>query len=81
MPSEGPSVPPSGAGPGGIAPAQPREGRDRIVSLPPTIRRRLPNGDPYDIDAAIERLTQLLAADENTPRVDVPPGFYINILV
>jgi len=37
--------------------------------------------DPHDIEAAIERLTQLLAADTDGPRMDVPPGFYLNILV
>jgi hypothetical protein len=37
--------------------------------------------DPHDIEAAIERLTRLLAADTDGPRMDVPPGFYLNILV
>jgi hypothetical protein len=46
---------------------------------PPTVRRFF--ADPHDIEAAIERLTQLLAADIDGPRMDVPPGFYLNILV
>jgi len=46
---------------------------------PPPVRRFYI--DPHDIEAAIERLTQLLAADTDGPRMDVPSGFYLNILV
>ena len=52
----------------------------RVYPLrPPPVRRFFV--DPHDIEAAIERLTQLLAADTDGPRMDVPPGFYLNILV
>ena len=37
--------------------------------------------DPNDIESAIDRLSQLLAADRGGPRKDVPPGFYLNIIV
>ena len=81
MPSEGPPIPPPAAGPVPIGQTRPRE-RSPQGGRPlggTGVRRFIK--DPNDIEAAIERLTQLLAADEDGPRMDVPPGFYLNILV
>ena len=81
MPSEGPHIPPAATGPVPVGQTRPRE-RSPQGGRPPggtAIRRFFM--DPNDIEAAIERLTQLLAADEDGPRMDVPPGFYLNILV
>lgn len=48
-------------------------------------RRRiaLPFLDPFDLDAAMERLEKLLLADRfDGPRDDIPArGYYLNILV
>ena len=81
MPSDGPRIPPAGVGPSTVGPARPREQGPRSAAAlrPPPVRRFFV--DPHDIEAAIERLTQLLAADTDGPRMDVPPGFSLNILV
>jgi hypothetical protein len=81
MPSDVPRIPPAGVGPGSVGPARPREqgSRSTAAMRPPPVRRFYI--DPHDIEAAIERLTQLLAADTDGSRMDVPSGFYLNILV
>ena len=81
MPSEGSHIPPVATGPVPVGQTRPRERSPQGVrpSGGTAIRRFFK--DPNDIEAAIERLTQLLAADEDGPRMDVPPGFYLNILV
>jgi hypothetical protein len=81
MTSDGPRIPPTGVGPGTLGPARPREQGPRSTAAvrPPPVRRFFV--DPHDIEAAIERLTRLLAADTDGPRMDVPPGFYLNIFV
>jgi hypothetical protein len=81
MPSEGPRIPPAGSGAGAIGQTRPRDQGPRpSASVSRGLIRRY-FVDPHDIEAAIERLTQLLAADTDGPRMDVPPGFYLNILV
>lgn len=50
----------------------------------PRRRLALPFLDPFDLDAAMERLEQLLLSDrfDGGPREDAPSrGFYLNILV
>ena len=81
MPSDGPRIPPAGVGPRPVGPAHPREQGPRSAAAmrPPPVRRFFV--EPHDIEAAIERLTQLLAADTDGPRMDTPPGFYLNILI
>jgi hypothetical protein len=81
MPSDGPHIPLAGVGPGTIGLTRPREqGLQRAAAVRvPRVRRFFV--DPHDIEGAIERLTQLLAADTGGPRMDVPPGFYLNIFV
>ncbi len=81
MTSEGSHIPSAATGPVPVGQTRPRE-RSPQGGRPPggtAIRRFFM--DPNDLEAAIERLTQLLAADEDGPRMDVPPGFYLNILV
>lgn len=81
MSSEGSHIPPAATGTVPVGQTRPRE-RSPQGGWPPggtAIRRFFM--DPNDLEAAIERLTQLLAADEDGPRMDVPPGFYLNILV
>jgi len=81
MPSEGPRIPPAAAGPSPVGQTRPRERSPRgETSLGTQVARRY-FVDPNDIEAAIDRLSQLLAADTDGPRMDVPPGFYLNILV
>lgn len=81
MPSEGPRIPPAGVGPGAIGQTLPRGDGPRPAAPVARTGRRRYFVDPNDIEAAIERLSQLLAADTDGPRMDVPPGFYLNILV
>ena len=81
MPSEGPSIPPAGTAIGGIGRARPREQSVRTIIVPPRAGGHRYFVDPNDIEAAIDRLTQLLAADIDGPRTNVPPGYYLNILV
>lgn len=81
MPSEGPRIPPASAGPVPVGQARPRDRSPRGETPPGSTAVRRYFVDPNDIEAAIERLTQLLAADSDGPRMDVPPGFYLNILV
>ena len=81
MPSEGPRIPPAGVGPGAVGQTQPRSQGPRPSAPPARAAVRRYFVDPNDIEAAIDRLTQLLAADTDGPRMDVPPGFYLNILV
>ena len=81
MPSEGPSIPPAGTAIGGIGQARPREQGVRPIIVPPHAGGHGYFVDNNDIDAAIERLTQLLAADIDGPRTNVSPGYYLNILV
>ncbi len=81
MPSEGPRIPSSAANLNPIGPTRPRERSRRGDTLLGAQVGRRYFVDPNDIEAAIDRLTQLLAADTNGPRMDVPPGFYLNILV
>ena len=79
--SEGPRISPTGSGAGGIGATRPREQGIRPVMGQARARSRRLFIDPHDIEAAIDRLTKLLAADTDGPRDDVPPGFYLNILV
>ena len=81
MPSEGSRIPPAGTAIGEIGQARPREQNMRPIMAPPPSGRRRYFADSTDIEAAINRLEQLLAADTNGPRTDVPPGYYLNILV
>ena len=81
MPSEGPSIPPAGSAIGGIGQARPREQSVRPIIVPSRAGGHRYFVDPNDIEAAINRLTQLLEADIDGPRTDVPPGYYLNILV
>ena len=81
MPSEGPRIPPAGVRPGAVGQAWPREQTLRGAVAAPKPQGRRFFVDPNDIEAAIDRLSQLLAADTDGPRMDVPPGFYLNILV
>ena len=81
MPSEGPSFPPARTAIGGIGQARPREQSVRPIIVPSHAGGHRYSVDPNDIEAAIDRLTQLLAADIEGPRKDVPPGYYLNILV
>lgn len=81
MPSEGPRISSAGAGAGGIGPTRTRDQGPRPVSGQQRSRARRLFIDPLDIEAAIDRLTKLLAADAGGPRDDVPSGFYLNILV
>lgn len=37
--------------------------------------------DPYDLNAALARLAQMLEFDGDTPQSNVPRGFYLDILV
>jgi len=81
MPSEGPRISPANAGPSPVGQSRPRERSSRgATSLGAQVGRRY-FVDPNDIEAAIDRLTQLLSTDTDGPRMDVPPGFYLNILV
>ncbi|NKB55193.1 MAG: hypothetical protein GKS00_02555 [Alphaproteobacteria bacterium] len=72
-----PSTPPGGVG----VPAS-RPSPDRPLALVEK-PKRLPRPalDPFDLEGAIARLAQLLALDAETPRFNVPRGFYLNILV
>ena len=81
MPSEGSHIPPAATGPVPVGQTLPRDRSPQGGWLPGGSAIRRFFMDPNDIEAAIERLTQLLAADEDGPRMDVPPGFYLNILV
>ena len=81
MPSEGPSIPPAGTAIGGIGRARPREQSVRTIIVPPRAGGHRYFVAPHDIEAAINRVPQLLAADIEGPRTDVPPGYYLNILV
>ena len=81
MPSEGPRIPPAGTAIGGIGQARPREQSIRPIIAPSRSGRRRFSVDSNDIEAAIDRLAQLLAADTDGPRANVPPGYYLNILV
>ena len=81
MPSEGSHIPPAATGPVPVGQTRPRDRSPQGGWLPGGSAIRRFFMDPNDIEAAIERLTQLLAADEDGPRMDVPPGFYLNILV
>ena len=81
MPSEGPSFPPAGTAIGGTGQVRPRDQSVRPIIVPPHDSGHRYSVDPNDIEAAIDRLTQLLAADTDGPRTDVPPGYYLNILV
>ena len=64
-----------------IGQARPREQSARPITVPLRAGGYRYFVDPNDIEAAIDRLTQLLAADIDGPRTDVPPGYYLNILV
>ncbi|MBO87987.1 MAG: hypothetical protein CMP14_00560 [Rickettsiales bacterium] len=81
MSSEGSRIPPAGTAIGEIGQASPREQNTRPINSPSPSGRRRYFADSTDIEAAIDRLAQLLAADTNGPRTDVPPGYYLNILV
>ena len=81
MPSEGPSFPSAGTAIGGIGQAGPREQSVRPTIVPSRTGGHRYSVDPNDIEAATDRLTELLAADIDGPRTDVPPGYYLNILV
>jgi len=81
MPSEGPSIPPAGTTIGRIGQARPREHSVRPIIVPQRSGGHRYFVDPNDVEAAIDRLTQLLAADIDGPRTDVSPGYYLNILV
>lgn len=73
-----PSTPPGGVG---VPPSRPSPA-DRapaLVEKPKRLPR--PSLDPFDLDAALARLAQLLASDAETPRFNVPRGFYLDILV
>jgi hypothetical protein len=81
MPADNSHIPPSrtiGVGvPASRHPA--REAGQARVEIPRRRPRR--RTDPYDLGAAITRLAQLLAFDVKGPRIDVPRGFYLDILV
>ena len=81
MPSEGPLIPPTAAGVHLTDHARPRERSRRGDALLGAQVARRYFVDPNDIEGAIDRLTQLLAADINGPRMDAPRGFYLNILI
>ena len=81
MPSEGPRFPPTGTAIGGVGQARPREQSARPITVPLRAGGYRYFVDPNDIEAAIDRLTQLLAADIDGPPTNVPPGYYLNILV
>lgn len=81
MPSEGPRIPATGVGPTTVGPARAREQGMRPAAVAARSAPRRYFIDPHDIEAAIDRLSQLLAADTDGPRMDVPPGFYLNILI
>ena len=69
--------------PGGVgvptSPPTPREDALALVEKPKRqIRAAL---DPYDLNAALARLAQMLDLDGETPQANVPRGFYLDILV
>ena len=81
MSSESSSIPTAADGPTPVGQARPRERSPRgETAFGNQVARRY-FVDPNDVEAAIDRLTQLLATDTAGPRMDVPPGFYLNILV
>ena len=74
-----PSNPPGGVG---VPVSQPPPSREDAPALVEKPRRqaRAPF-DPFDLDAALTRLAELLAFDADSPRRNVPRGFYLDILV
>ena len=75
MPSEGSRIPPAGTAISEIGQASPREQNMRPIMSPSPSGRRRYFADSTDIEAAIDRLAQLLAADTNGPRTEVPRGY------
>lgn len=73
-----PSTAPGGVGVPTSLPT-PREDALALVEKP----RRQPRAvlDPYDLNAALARLAQMLDLDGETPQLNVPRGFYLDILV
>ncbi len=73
-----PAPTPSGVGVP-LSQPPPREDTPALVEKP---RRQVREAfDPFDLEAALARLAQLLAFDGKSPPTNVPRGFYLNILV
>lgn len=72
---------PDRAGGFGLPPARKSPSEPELALVEKPRRRRLPNIDPFDLEAAIARLGKLLALDKDGPQQLVPRGYYLNILV
>lgn len=81
MAIDDPGIPSTAPGGVGVPVSQPppREDAPALVEKPK--RQVRAPFDPFDLNAALARLAELLSLDGNSPRRNVPRGFYLNILV
>jgi hypothetical protein len=81
MSIDDPGIPSTLSGGVGVPPSRPSP-LDRPLALVEKPKRQpKPFFDPFNLEAAFARLAQLLASDAETPRANVPRGFYLDILV
>lgn len=73
-----PSTPSSGVG---VPPSRPSPEDQPLALVDKPKRQPKPFFDPFDLEAALARLAQLLASDAETPRSNVPRGYYLDIMV
>lgn len=81
MSIDDPGIPSAPSGGAGVppAPSSQTNGRPALVDKPR--RQARPAADPFDLESALARLAFLLAGDGDTPRANVPRGYYLDILV
>jgi hypothetical protein len=81
MSIDDPSVPSPSSGGVGVPPSRPSLSDGKLALVEKAKRQGRPTLDPFNLTEALARLDQLLALDADVPRLNVPRGFYLDILV
>ena len=81
MSIDDPGIPSTAPGGVGIPASRPSPHEETPALVDKLKRRIRAPFDPFDLESALARLAQLLASDDDTPRRDVPRGYYLDILV
>ncbi len=81
MSIDDPTIPSPSQGGGGVPSSRPSPSEAPLALVNKVRRQGRPTLDPFDLTSALARLEQLLALDGEIPRLNVPRGFYLDILV